>query len=316
MKKDELFFNYYNKVSCKIYVLGSSSEGESIFFALYGDDRVIYSCVTDSFLYQNQPAVNFILDDANINQIADLFWTHPHDDHSDGLIEIVEKFKPKRVFLPAELQILPENTAKISQDVLNKLNSYSSYDIRYKTYQPRVQGIGLNYPIKDETIKVGTTLIPFSICAISPSLGKIRKKAINQDYNALNDYSIAVSIVVGDFSLLLTGDIQDQMLQYLSDELQKEVPIPNILKIPHHGSKYSLGITSIFEDEPRFDIAITTAKSSSKLPKQEALDYYRTYSKHLYKINSGTSDLAIWGVEVDILHATITQIVNNNYVAV
>ena len=72
MKKDELFFNYYNKVSCKIYVLGSSSEGESILFVLYGDDRVIYSCVTDSFLYQNQPAVKIILDDANINQIADL----------------------------------------------------------------------------------------------------------------------------------------------------------------------------------------------------------------------------------------------------
>ena len=199
MKKDELFFNYYNKVSCKIYVLGSSSEGESILFVLYGDDKVIYSCVTDSFLYQNQPAVKVILDDANINQIADLFWTHPHDDHSDGLIEIVKTFKSKRVFLPTELQSLPKNTAKISRDVLDKLNSYRGYDKRYKTHQPKIQGIGANSLIKDETIKVGTMQIPFSICAISPSLGKIRKKAINQDYNALNDYSIAVSILVGDF---------------------------------------------------------------------------------------------------------------------
>lgn len=48
-----------------------------------------------------------------------------------------------------------------------------------------------------------------------------------------------------------------------------EVPIPNILKIPHHGSKYSLGVTSLFEEELSFDIAIITAKSSSELPKQE-----------------------------------------------
>lgn len=316
---DEFIQNSKNgliKMNDKIYQFFTHVVNDDILFVLYGNDRVIYSCVTDSFLYQNQPAVKVILDDANINQIADLFWTHPHDDHSDGLIEIVKTFKPKRVFLPTELQSLPENTAKISRDVLDKLNSYRGYDKRYKTYQPKVQGIGANSLIKDETIKVGTMLIPFSICAISPSLGKIRKKAINQDYNALNDYSIAVSILVGDFSLLLTGDIQDQMLQYLSDELVKEVPIPNILKIPHHGSKYSLGITSLFEEEPSFDIAITTAKSSSELPKQEALDHYRTYSKHLYKVNSGAPDLAIWGVEVDILHATITQIVNNNYVAV
>lgn len=315
MKKDELFLNYYNKVLCRIYVLGNLCEGESIFFAIYGDDRVIYSCVTDSFLYQNQPAVKIILDDANINQIADLFWTHPHDDHSDGLIDIVEMFKPKRIFLPTELQNLPENAAKISRDVLDTLNSYRGYDKRCKNYQPKVQGIGANSIIKKEIIKVGTMRIPFSICAISPSLGKIRNKAIKHDYNALNDYSIAVSIVVGDFSLLLTGDVQDQMLQYLPDELVEEVPRPNIMKIPHHGSKYSLGIISLFE-EPSFDIAITTAKSSSELPKEEVLNHYKKYSKHLYKINSGATDLAIWGVEVDILHATITRIINNNYVAV
>lgn len=73
--------------------------------------------------------------------------------------------------------------------------------------------------------------------------------------------------MIVDFSLLLTDDIQNQMLQYLSYELLKEVSIPNILKIPHHRFKYSIGITSIFEEKPSFDIAIIQAKSFSKLSK-------------------------------------------------
>ncbi len=316
MKKNEAFYNYYNysKVSCKIYVLGSSIEGESIIFILYGDDNVIYSCVTDSFLYQNQPAAKFILDNINIQQITDLFWTHPHDDHSMGLIEIIDQFKPKHVFIPSELHSLPENTAEISRNVLDNLNTYHSYDKRF-SYQPIVQRIGTNYLIEEKQIKVGAMTIPFLIYAISPCLGKIRKKSINQNYNMLNDYSIAFSIVIGDFSLLLTGDIQDQMLQCVSDDLIKDIPLPNILKIPHHGSEYSLNITSLFEEEQEFDIAITTAKKSSKLPKQNALDFYKTVSKHLYKVNNAL-DLAVWGVEVDILNATITEIANNNYIKV
>lgn len=313
--KNKLFPNFYNNLTCRLYVLGNSFEGESIIFLLCADNQVIYSCITDSFIYQTQKAVDILLNTLNIENVTDIFWTHPHDDHSEGLIDLVKNYKPKHVFIPSELQKLPKSVAEISRNILSELNQYHSYDKRFK-YQPVVQGIGTNNLLLDENLKVNEKKIPFSIFTISPCAGKTRRKAINEDFNALNDYSIAISIVVGDFSILLTGDIQDRMIQYVTEELSRDIPVPNILKIPHHGSRYSTDITSFFENDSKFDIAITTAKQTSKLPTQEALDYYCNFCERIYKIDDNSTELAIWGIEVDIIKSTIHQIIKENFILV
>ena len=162
-------------------------------------------------------------------------------------------------------------------------------------------------------MRVNNISIPFSIFTVAPCTGKIRRNAITQNFNSLNDYSIVTSVVLGDFSLLLTGDIQDQMIFYLQDEICRDIPCPNILKIPHHGSGYSLQITSLFGENSKYNIAIATSKKSSKLPTQTALEHYKKFYNQVYKIDPNSTDISIWGVEVDVLQATITEIVNKNF---
>lgn len=307
MKKSEISKTFYQKLTCRLYILGAPSEGESILFIVYGDDQVIYSCITDSFSIKDTNIPMACLEHCNLDHVTEIFWSHPHDDHSNGLIDLIEKYKPEFVYIPADLQELPEETPKTSRDVLMAINDYHSCDERH-TYQPCIIDIGTNYMVLEQILNVRDKKVPFSIYAIAPVTGRVRRDVITDNYSKLNDFSIAISITIGDFSLLLTGDIQDRMIKYIPSNLQKVIPTPNLLKIPHHGSKHSLNIISLFDNTIPIDAAISTAKKTSHLPRTEALDFYTSYCKRVYRICGKSEDVAVWGISIDIMEATIHEI--------
>ena len=313
MRKSEISKTYYQKLVCRIYILGASSEGESILFIVYGDEQIIYSCITDSFKIDNVNIPITIAEQCGIEHITDIFWTHPHDDHSEGIIELIEKYKPEYVYIPADLQMLPKQTPELSRNVLEKINQYRSCNRRY-TYQPCIVDVGGNYTILEKILNVANKKIPFSIYTVSPVIGKVRRDVISNNFNNLNNFSIVVSIIIGDFSVLLTGDIQNQMIKYISNDLQREIITPNLLKIPHHGSKGSLDILSLFNDDMAIDVSVSTAKKTSKLPYNESLNTFSSRCDRVYKISEGVKKIGIWGIEVDILKATVTELESQNYV--
>lgn len=312
MKKNEIAKTFYQTLTCKLYVLGAPSEGESILFIMYGDKHIIYSCITDSFTMDNINVPISIAEQCGIDHVTDIFWTHPHDDHSDGLIEIIDKYTPEYVYIPADLHSLPDDSPELSKSVLEKINQYHSCDRRYH-HQPCVVDIGTNYTIAEKVLNVSGKKIPFSIYTVAPAIGKVRRDVITDNFNKLNDFSLAISINIGDFSILLTGDMQDQMIRYVYDDLQRELVTPNLLKLPHHGSKGSLKIVSLFDSNIKIDAAVTTSKKSSKLPRKEALDFYSLYCDRIYKIDNDAESIGIWGVEIDILNATVIDLGTQNY---
>lgn len=312
MKNNDLFQRYYHELLCQIYVVGHSTQGECIIVTLHGDQSIIYSCVVDSFVFDDKIVPKELLHEMGIEHITDLFWTHPHDDHSNGILELIADFGPKNVYIPSELQTLPQNCTSISTQVLTTLNTYRTYD-RRSPHQPKIQSIATNTTLYDDAFRVGPYKIPFNMFTIAPCSGKVRQNSINEHFSSLNDYSIVVSLNIGDFSLLLTGDVQNRMIAYAADDLFRTVPTPNILKIPHHGSKESLDIVDLFDDDSPVDIAITTAKRTSGLPRDEALQFYNSHCRNLLRINPDSKELAIWGAEIDVVRASITQIVNKNF---
>lgn len=314
MRNNDLFRRYYNELICKIFVEGHSLQGENIIVALYGDAELIYSCAVDSFVLNDRIVPKDLLHAIEIDHITDLFWTHPHDDHSDGILELIDEFKPENVYIPSELHSLPSGETSVSAGVLKSINKYKCYDRRF-SYQPKIQGIATNFTLYSEFLHVGSYNIPFEIFTIAPCSGKVRNNAVKGHFSTLNDYSIVVSMIIGDFSLLLTGDVQNRMIECADSDLYRPVPTPNILKIPHHGSNDSVNIMTLFSDDQPVDIAITTSKRSSNLPRNEAMQYYNPYCHNIFKINPDSKEAAVWGVEVDILKATITQIVNKNFQA-
>lgn len=201
-----IFDEYFQKLNCKISFWGSADEGESIFFGLYGDGKLLYSSVTDSFRYDGKLALDDYLKREKIEKINHLFWTHPHDDHSDGVIELINDYKPEEVFLSPELAKIPESiNSTLSRTVLETINGYKSYDKRYN-YQPIIRSISAGLPLIDQTLKVNDFSIPFKAYVLAPSSAMVRKAAVNS-YTSLNDYSIVVEYEIGDFCIVLTGDV-------------------------------------------------------------------------------------------------------------
>ena len=51
----------------------------------------------------------------------------------------------------------------------------------------------------------------------------------------------------------------------------------------------------------------------SATEREEALQYYNSYCEKVFRIVPTATDNAIWGVEVNILDGTISQILNKNF---
>lgn len=313
MKKSDIAKPFYKELKCKLYIIGGSTEGESVLFVVYGDDKVIYSCITDSFMQEKNNVPRLVAECCGLQGITDVFWTHPHDDHSDGIIELVETYKPESIYVPAELVELPEGSPKISKEVLETINQFPSCDYRFK-YQPCVTPIATNSVVLYKMLNVSDHVVPFIINTVAPAGSKVRRDVVTDRYNQLNDFSIAVLISIGDFAILLTGDLQDQMIKYIKETMQIDIPTPNILKIPHHGSMGSTRVVSLFNNEEKVNLAVTTAKRSSHLPRTEALDTYLEYCEKLYKIGDEEKKIGIWEAEIDILEAQVIIRETVNYI--
>lgn len=152
MKNNKRFLGYYRQVTCKVFVLGHPTQGESIIFVLYGDEQVLYSCVIDSFMIGDRIIPGEYLNKLKLKKITELFWTHPHDDHSAGILQLVDTFSPDSVYLPVELLSLPEENESIAKEVLQQLNSYKCYDGRIKRYQPKIKEVAANMILHHESI--------------------------------------------------------------------------------------------------------------------------------------------------------------------
>lgn len=179
-------------MTCKVFVLGHPTQGESIIFVLYGDEQVLYSCVIDSFMIGDRIIPGEYLNKLKLKKITELFWTHPHDDHSAGILQLVDTFSPDSVYLPVELLSLPEENESIAKEVLQQLNSYKCYDGRIKRYQPKIKEVAANMILHHESIWAENYLIPFEMLAIAPCSGKVRKNVLGENYATLNDYSIVL----------------------------------------------------------------------------------------------------------------------------
>ena len=72
-------------------------------------------------------------------------------------------------------------------------------------------------------------------------------------------------------------------------------------------------ILNLFDEEEIIDIGITTAKKSSALPRDTAMTSYSTRCGHTYRIVPESTDVAVWGIEADIMAGTITELVCNSF---
>ena len=134
------------------------------------------------------------------------FLTHGDLDHISGVVEILNSdmsgIKIKNIVLP--------------------------YMKVYDEHLSKVQEVAIDKGIEVHSIKKGDEL------EFGDAHFKCIHPTVDTSSDDINDYSIVLSLEYGSYSMLLTGDLTSTQEKYINDVKQYTV-----LKVGHHGSKYS-----------------------------------------------------------------------------
>lgn len=234
-----------------------------------GPDESVLKCLSENMPFW----------DKTIEVVA---LTHPQADHLSGLIAVLGRYQVEYFFSP------PAGNKSAGYNKLVQLvQSDPSIKVRnvYEGDSIKLGGLVLEtlWPEKDWTLA-------------QLGLGGVVLGASTS--RNLDDFSLVFLLKFGDFDALLTGDadsrIQNEILETVCIE-----PV-EILKIPHHGSKYSMIDEFLQTTNP--DLAImSVGKNSFGHPADELLNqlqaakvnFLRTDLKGTIKI---VSDGQKWGI--------------------
>lgn len=195
-------------------------------------------------------------DSSLLNKIAQVmpFWdktidvvilSHPESDHMQGLLNLLKVYKADYILWTGVVKNTPDFNIwiKLLDEQKNK-------------------GAKILIANSDQKIKVGNliinTLYPFD------SLDGQKIK------NTSNDTCIVVKLIYGKNSFLFTGDIAssnaEKGLVFYSVDLESDV-----LKVAHHGSKYSTSDQFLSAVTPQFAVISVGSKNTYGHPTPEVL---------------------------------------------
>lgn len=206
--------------------------------------------------------------------------THTDKDHISGLLELMEAMKDWDS-VEKENKENKENKDYINSQILIRNLVLPSTSLKDEAYNYLVilaakKGIPCLYIQKGDVFELDDLIIT----CLHPS-EKYKPKS-------KNDYSTVLSLTYKDFDLLLTGDLEANGEELVNAELKKRGGFAksyDILKVAHHGSKYSTMAEFLEIVSPGFSIISCGKKNSYGHPHKELLDrlkncgseYYITY---------------------------------------
>lgn len=184
-----------------------------------------------------------------VNDLEAVIVSHNDDDHSGGVPELAGNF-------PIETLYLPVVSESGFRDLENAVKADNTETV-YLTAGDRIDlGAGVTMEILWPTASA------------------------KGDDNAL---SLVAKIRYGDFSTLFTGDIDGDAITALktaSADLEAD-----ILKIPHHGSKYSYD-EEFYEAVGADAAIISVGKNSYGHPDKKIINYFKNVDTEVYRTDT------------------------------
>ena len=108
---------------------------------------------------------------------------------------------------------------------------------------------------------------------------KIEGVYIDPTANELNDSSIIIKVTYGTTSFLLMGDASTKVEKEL---LNKDIK-SDVLKVGHHGSKYSTSVEFLDKVNPQFAIISVGEKNNYNHPHKAILSRFKNRNIKLYR---------------------------------
>lgn len=199
--------------------------------------------------------------------------THEDEDHISGVFEIMDDMEDGGIKI--KNLILPDISDK------SKGENYRKIVARAKELSIPVKYISCGERIRSDV----------EIRCLNPIKGMATDEA--------NSYSTAIYIKYRNFTALFTGDISGEGEEHLYRDIVKDAELSkgvNVLKVAHHGSKYSTG--SEILEALRPDIALISCGINNKYghPHKELMDRLDAGNVRVYRTdNSGAISIIIKG---------------------
>lgn len=250
----------------------------------------------------------------NIDNIDLLCWTHPDEDHSKGLLKLInEKCNSSTTFLlpegiyGKESDIINYNPENI--EVINKINSFNkirNYAVRSVSVHPELCQEVLKNIYKDS---INPTSVTFSISALAPCSPLLRRRIEKEPHKVKkNDFSIALLINIEELQFLLSGDIENQTIGMIAEEYLSDLCF---IKIPHHTSKSANALLKKLDDSNKVSVVCTTVYASNFLPDSQLISEYKKYCDKFHSTGLRSDKGEAFGVveyEFDVIEKEVSKL--------
>ena len=170
----------------------------------------------------------------NITKFDYLIATHPHEDHIGGMDDIVKNFDIDKIYMPDVT-----TTTKTFLDLLDAIEE---------------KNMTFDVPKINQSFTLGHTL--FQVIYTG------------NDKKNLNNASIVLKASFKNTSYLFTGDATSEVEKKI---LKKDIQA-TVLKVGHHGSKYSTTTTFLEKVNPTYAIISVGKNNSYNHPNQTTID--------------------------------------------
>jgi competence protein ComEC len=193
--------------------------------------------------------------------------THPEKDHLGGLDEVLGSYGVGQLVING-IYKEGKDAEKLRQEVIDK-------------------GVRVVVPEKGDVIR-GASL-QFEVLWPEEKQGEILawtsvgEGAVLGEKTGVNEMSVVIKIDYGEFGALLTGDISEVEEKKMLDEgILSDV---DVLKVAHHGSKYSSSAEFLEEVKPE-EAVIMVGKNSYGHPTDEVLGRLKDVGSRVWRTDS------------------------------
>jgi len=202
-----------------------------------------------SVLYALEKALN-----ANDKYIDLMVLSHPNIDHFGGLIDVLRHYKVGAFMYNGDK---------------NQSPAYEELENELKISKTRVIEVGQGDKIKYRDN---------SFYVFHPRKNRGADSEVNEN-------SLVMMLDIQGTKSFFTGDTSLKILEKLGKEYNLRA---DILKIPHHGSKYSFDEKLLGQIEPRVAV-IEVGKNSYGHPASQVLEVFQTIRDRLYRTDQDGS---------------------------
>ncbi len=189
--------------------------------------------------------------------------THPESDHMRGLFGVLQRYKVKYILWTGIVRTTSEFQKWVNVlDQKQKPKTGFLASINFGDIATKVVNADSKIKIKAGNVEIDI-LYPFENLA-----GKELK-------NTSNDTGVVAKLTYGKDSFIFTGDISSVAEKELVNS--KENILSDVLKVAHHGSKYSTSDLFLQNANPKIAVISVGAKNTYGHPTPEVLQRLEKY---------------------------------------